>query len=347
MNGPAPFRCPDPTQGQVSSGSPLSVERADEPAAAEPGGLVAELAQVRAEKARLEAQLAESRVDPLTGLLTRRGWSEMAEAAISGTTEDWHILLLDLTDFKRVNDRHGHAAGDALLQVQSERLRAWCARRGFPARFGGDEFVAAVHLRSDEMASELNHVAALMAEPMPWGRRAIYSPAAIGVATAGAHPLRVLLAAADRAMYRSKPRWRRLPRILLVRRRELARRVDAGSSPWWNMSLPCEYVEPDLAPVHRPRHGGGAANQKAGSMTALALASGAARAALTSVVACARRDAERGDGIRREGTRQRGPQRVPEFGQRRTPSSAARVANAPSLPTASDRGHKLRIRDHG
>lgn len=329
------YQCYNVSQGRVAGD-----ERTDSLASAERGLLMAELAQVRAENARLQAQLAESRVDPLTGLLTRRGWSEQAEAAISGALKDWYVLLLDLTDFKQVNDRHGHAAGDALLQVQSDRLRAWCAQRGFPGRLGGDEFVAAVHLRSDEVASELSRLAAVLAEPMSWGRRVVYSPAAIGLATAGTHPLRVLLAAADRAMYRSKPGRRRLPRILLARC-WLARRVDAGSSPWWNMSLPCEYVDPDLAPVHRPRHSGGAASPEAGSKIGLGTASGAARAALANVADRARRDAARRDGARRR------PLRIREFGQHRTLSPATQVANAPPLPTVSGHGRESRIQDRG
>ncbi|MFD7420127.1 GGDEF domain-containing protein [Streptomyces californicus] len=88
-------------------------------------------------------RLATARRDPLTGLHTRTGWTTRAEHLMNkhpGAV----VVLVDLDDFKAINDTHGHAAGDAVLTATADRLTAWCGRRGIAARLGGDEFAAIV-----------------------------------------------------------------------------------------------------------------------------------------------------------------------------------------------------------
>ncbi|MGW1549432.1 GGDEF domain-containing protein [Streptomyces sp. NPDC002346] len=91
--------------------------------------------------ALLTHRLATARRDPLTGLRTRAGWTALAERVIR-RHRDAVVLLLDLDDFKNLNDSHGHVAGDFALAVTAERLAAWCGRHGIAGRLGGDEFVA-------------------------------------------------------------------------------------------------------------------------------------------------------------------------------------------------------------
>lgn len=78
--------------------------------------------------------------DPLTGLANRRTLLERlrapAEPGSPGT-----VLFCDVDDFKPVNDEHGHASGDAVLQVIGERLRQSVRPSDLVARYGGDEFV--------------------------------------------------------------------------------------------------------------------------------------------------------------------------------------------------------------
>jgi diguanylate cyclase (GGDEF)-like protein len=84
-----------------------------------------------------------SRSDPLTGCLNRRGFEERFAAELSRAARSGAMLsvvLLDLDDFKRVNDEHGHPAGDDVLRSVAAAA-AGVARQGdCVARVGGDEF---------------------------------------------------------------------------------------------------------------------------------------------------------------------------------------------------------------
>ena len=141
--------------------------------------------------------------DPLTGLANRRMWDErlameMERSRRSGTALS--VIMIDLDDFKEMNDVGGHDAGDRLLQ---ELARAWLAAlRGgsdFLARLGGDEF-AVIAPGSDDVGirSLTNRLNAALPEPMT---------ISIGVATwNGTESASDLLRRADHAMYQIKRR---------------------------------------------------------------------------------------------------------------------------------------------
>ncbi|UMY16704.1 GGDEF domain-containing protein [Methylobacterium organophilum] len=82
-----------------------------------------------------------ARSDPLTGLANRLGLREAFRKAPRGRDTKIALHFFDLDGFKSVNDRFGHAAGDALLQALSQRLRALLGEAELAARTGGDEFV--------------------------------------------------------------------------------------------------------------------------------------------------------------------------------------------------------------
>ena len=85
----------------------------------------------------------EAQSDPLTGLPNRKAFSEHLEPAISRSRRHDRLLvvgLLDLDDFKPVNDRYGHATGDMLLREVGQRLRTGLRANDLAARLGGDEF---------------------------------------------------------------------------------------------------------------------------------------------------------------------------------------------------------------
>jgi diguanylate cyclase (GGDEF)-like protein len=98
----------------------------------------------RCELDRQRDQLARaSRVDPLTGALNRRGFEERLGAELADASRSGRALtlaMLDLDDFKGVNDRDGHAAGDAVLVLTVERLTMTLRPMDALGRIGGDEF---------------------------------------------------------------------------------------------------------------------------------------------------------------------------------------------------------------
>ena len=125
---------------------------------------------------RLHARLrADAHTDGLTGLLNRTGFIAAAarqRAMARRRAEPLALVIIDLDDFKRVNDRDGHAAGDRLLV---ELARAWTAllRPGdLLARFGGDEFVLLVAgTTEDQVGKVLARLA--RSHPAPWTSGAV------------------------------------------------------------------------------------------------------------------------------------------------------------------------------
>lgn len=109
--------------------------------------------RVRLERTRLLRERAER--CPLTGTLLRRPFLEalaarLSEAGRKGT--QLSLALLDLDRFKRVNDRHGHLAGDRVLLGFGKLLGARCRASDLRGRWGGEEFVVALPDESEETA---------------------------------------------------------------------------------------------------------------------------------------------------------------------------------------------------
>ena len=84
------------------------------------------------------------RTDPMTGVFNRRGFAERAKTLFEGARRGRKLcaLVLDLDHFKDINDRHGHAAGDAVLTEIAQRLRATVRGSDVVGRLGGEEFAA-------------------------------------------------------------------------------------------------------------------------------------------------------------------------------------------------------------
>ncbi len=172
----------------------------------------ADAATIAIENARTRAELRElGRRDELTGLLNRRGFNELLTAALADPSQaPVSLVLLDLDDFKSVNDEHGHLCGDDVLAEVAGVLRDSVGGRGQVCRLGGDEF--AVILTSAGMidaqvisglvhAALANHVVALSSGEVSQ-RASIGAASTDGVADADAE---MLLREADRAMYDAKP----------------------------------------------------------------------------------------------------------------------------------------------
>jgi diguanylate cyclase (GGDEF)-like protein len=97
-----------------------------------------------AQRSWLHRERTLSRTDGLTGLLNGRGFYEAAAVELARSARYDHpltVAYLDLDDFKEVNDRFGHARGDAVLVAVARAMRRACRSTDLMARLGGDEFV--------------------------------------------------------------------------------------------------------------------------------------------------------------------------------------------------------------
>ena len=94
--------------------------------------------------AGLRARIADSsRSDPLTGLLNRRAFEELLELELERATRagrSLSVIVGDIDGFRAVNERYGHAAGDAALQAIAQNALKWKRRIDLAARIGGEEF---------------------------------------------------------------------------------------------------------------------------------------------------------------------------------------------------------------
>ncbi|WP_084801410.1 GGDEF domain-containing protein [Bradyrhizobium sp. Ec3.3] len=154
--------------------------------------------------------------DLLTGLpnraLNRKLFSELLDGpwpeAASPSAAKLTVFCVDLDNFKGVNDRLGHAAGDAVLVAVADRLRASVREADVVCRVGGDEFVILLPDITDTEAADIaRRITARVAEPFEFAPAARVG-ASIGLATAPQDGMTAdeLLSAADRAMYEAKRR---------------------------------------------------------------------------------------------------------------------------------------------
>lgn len=145
--------------------------------------------------------------DALTGLANRHAAAQALGERLGRIPEPLTVMLLDLDEFKRINDSHGHQAGDAVLKEAASRMRAALPKDALLGRWGGEEFIAILDgAPGQEPASVAEAMrAALAASPVSFEDVAIPVTVSIGVATAfAADGIDALLAEADAALYRAK-----------------------------------------------------------------------------------------------------------------------------------------------
>lgn len=171
---------------------------------------------VRRHAEELARQLAET--DPLTGSLNRRSIGPAAESLLSRVEAEGGaaaFVMVDLDNFKAINDLNGHRAGDALLRSIADRIRAILPRHSLLARLGGDEFACVVPYdprlpdRIDQFATTLIE---RVGEPMEHDGISLEITVSVGIATnsdagnakVGTTEVLALIHRADMAMYHAK-----------------------------------------------------------------------------------------------------------------------------------------------
>jgi diguanylate cyclase (GGDEF)-like protein len=167
-------------------------------------------AELEASRARLSDLEGRIDVDPLTETLNRRGFERELKrslAYVKRYAANATLIYLDLDEFKPVNDRHGHAAGDAVLKAIAAALVREVRACDVVARIGGDEFAVLLWNLpdADAVAKAVELEQAVYATPVRWGASTMVVGASAGVAFVG--PLDAsadVLARADAAMYARK-----------------------------------------------------------------------------------------------------------------------------------------------
>lgn len=185
-----------------------------DPATEDVAALRREIAGLRAELAELSNRLAEAEgladQDPLTPLLNRRAFMRelaraQAHAARYGASHS--VIYLDLDGLKAINDRYGHAAGDATLKLVAERLAEHVRASDIVGRIGGDEFAVILAqtngFQAEAKAESL--AGAIAADPIPGLSPVVRAAVTWGVAEIrGDLPADSVIAEADAAMYAAR-----------------------------------------------------------------------------------------------------------------------------------------------
>ena len=158
------------------------------------------------EKARLMSE-----TDELTGVYNRRGFAIVAGplfAQSQRSNRHASVLMIDMDDFKMVNDGHGHDAGDRVLRQVARCIETELRQSDVLARYGGDEFVALLPDTPVHGALEVSRRIrkAVLSDPVEFDGRSLCASLSIGIASfpEDGQSIDALLQRADRAMYLAK-----------------------------------------------------------------------------------------------------------------------------------------------
>lgn len=147
--------------------------------------------------------------DSLTGLPNRLFLRTYLQQALQERTDEggFAVMLLDLDNFKVINDSYGHTAGDELLVEVAQRLKKFVGSRGIVARLGGDEFVVVLNVVEREVAAAgADALLRVLTSPLRIAGRAFGTSVSIGVTLypQDSGDIESVLRHADLAMYEAK-----------------------------------------------------------------------------------------------------------------------------------------------
>ena len=166
-----------------------------------------ELAQANARISRLERLNV---TDEVTGALNRRGFNAALDSALARvrrTGEVGVLLIIDLDEFKQINDQYGHQAGDEILASVAKTLKRHTRDTDSVARLGGDEFAVLLANAEEEAASKkIEEIEGLLNSiSVPWGGEIVRVSASVGAVPYGAEDMAdLLIGTADRQLYEAK-----------------------------------------------------------------------------------------------------------------------------------------------
>lgn len=192
--------------GQVAQQASMASELAD---------TKSRLAQVRDDLSESQTQERDARQkalrDPLTGIPNRASFDQALDhGLIQARRHGWKLALLfiDIDEFKSINDRYGHDAGDKVLLTVAQRLQASLREEDTVCRWGGDEFACLLLevRQEDDLGRLADKLLNRMAEGCELGGNVISVAASIGISLypADGETAESLLKNADTAMFRAK-----------------------------------------------------------------------------------------------------------------------------------------------
>lgn len=189
--------------GRVSHGYEVDTNHLDVAAV-----LAAHVASTLEAAVAIHRERRSAQTDPLTGILNRRGFEEQLEATLARMQErrmPASVMLIDLDDFKEINDRAGHEFGDALLVELGDLLQRSLPAGAVAARLGGDEFVVMLPEAGAGAAETAGaRLRALLAEGMAEAGFPLRISAGIATFPFDGAGATTLIRAADQALYVAK-----------------------------------------------------------------------------------------------------------------------------------------------
>lgn len=151
--------------------------------------------------------------DEVTGLVNRRGFMNALNRELAAAKRDQQahgiLIMFDLDDFKKINDTHGHAAGDAYLTAFGAVLSAEVRPSDIVARIGGDEFAVLLTRVANKPGTARAQaiVKSINAKAMNWRQHSLPMNVSAGVATYGSRDIaEAVLVSADLKLYANKQR---------------------------------------------------------------------------------------------------------------------------------------------